>query len=362
MNFIDLQGQFKLYREEMMAEIGKVLESAQFIMGPMVRDFEAGLASFAGVKHAICCASGTDALTLGLLAKGIKAGDEIIVPDFTFFATAEVVANLGATPVFVDIDPSTYNIDVQLLAKKTTKRTKGIIPVSLYGQCADMDEINDIAGKKGLWVMEDAAQSFGASYHGRRSASLSDLAATSFYPAKPLGCYGDGGAVFTNDDALAQVIREILNHGQAGTYTHVRLGINGRLDALQAAVLTVKLRHFEDELKRRNAVAGWYTKRLQGAVRLQSIREGNISAWAQFTVAHEKRETIIAHIKGKGIPVAIHYPKPLHAQPALQYLKQRDDDYPVSVKASREVFSLPMHPFLTEDEVEVVSTAIKEAL
>jgi UDP-2-acetamido-2-deoxy-ribo-hexuluronate aminotransferase len=285
----------------------------------------------------------------------------VIVPDFTFFATAEVVSLLGAIPVFVDIEPGTYNIDVRLIEGKIGKRSKGIIPVSLFGQCPDLDEIKALARSRGLWVMEDAAQSYGALYRGKRSGSLTELAATSFYPAKPLGAYGDGGAVFTSDDGLARTIRESLNHGQAGTYNHVRLGINGRLDSLQAAVLKVKLQHFDEEMQQKRRIAGLYAERLKGLVNLPLVRDHNQSVWAQFTVASPQREAIIAYLKTKGIPTAIHYPRPLHRQPAFGE-RLRDDEFPVSVKASQEVFSLPMHPFLVDEDVEAVCAAIGEAL
>jgi UDP-2-acetamido-2-deoxy-ribo-hexuluronate aminotransferase len=327
-----------------------------------VGELEQALTQHTGAKHAICCASGTDALLLGLLAREVGKGDEVIVPDFTFFATAEVVALLGARPVFVDVEADTYNIDVKLIERKIGKRTKGIIPVSLYGQCADLDEINALARSHGLWVMEDAAQSYGALYRGKRSGSLTELAATSFYPAKPLGAYGDGGAVFTSDDGLARAIRELLNHGQSGTYNHVRLGVNGRLDSLQAAVLKVKLRHFEEEMQQKRKVADSYLRQLKGLVSLPVVREHNQSVWAQFTVASEKRGAIVSHLRSKGIPTAVHYPSPLHRQPAFSAMKLRDEEFPISVKSSREVFSLPMHPFLSEADVQSVCGAIREAL
>ncbi len=361
MNFIDLQEQFRRYKTEIMDEVQKVLESAQFIMGPAVADLENALAAHTGVKHAIGCASGTDALVLGLLANGIKPGDEVIVPDFTFFATAEVVAFLGAVPVFVDVDEETFNIDVRLIERRLTKRTKGIIPVSLFGQCADLDEINALAASRGLWVMEDAAQSYGASYKGRKSGSLTQLAATSFFPAKPLGCYGDGGAVFTSDDGIARTVRELLNHGQSARYKHSRLGINGRLDTLQAAILSVKLRHFDDEMKAKRRVAALYQEKLKGYVKVPEVRSHNESVWAQFTVRSPKRESIVGHLKEKGIPTAIHYPIPLHAQEVFSSMRLRDGDFPVSTRVSNEVLSLPMHPFLAEADVDLICRAVTEA-
>jgi UDP-2-acetamido-2-deoxy-ribo-hexuluronate aminotransferase len=362
MQFCDLQAQYARYKAEIDAAIQGVIDSAQFINGPAVKELESALATDTGVSHAIGCASGTDALFLGLLALGVKAGDEVIVPDFTFIATAEVVSLLGATPVFVDIEPETYMIDPELLERKITPRTKGIIPVSLYGQCPDMDTINGIAKKHGLWVMEDAAQSYGATYKGKRSCALTDLATTSFFPAKPLGCYGDGGAVFTDDEELATKIRRILNHGQVKRYHHAMIGINGRLDTLQAAILKVKLAHFEEEKTLRQRVAESYSAALAGAVRVPSVPAYNRSVWAQYTVVTEKRDAVIEHLKDKGIPTAIHYPIPLHRQEAFSPLKADDREFPVSNELSRSVFSLPMHPFLTPEQIGFVTDAVKEAL
>jgi UDP-2-acetamido-2-deoxy-ribo-hexuluronate aminotransferase len=330
-------------------------------MGPAVAELEKALATHTGVKHAIGCASGTDALMLGLLAHGIKPGDEVIVPDFTFFATAEVVAFLGAVPVFVDVDEETFNIDVRLIERRITKRTKGIVPVSLFGQCADLDEINALAASHCLWVMEDAAQSYGAGYKGRKSGSLTQLAATSFFPAKPLGCYGDGGAVFTNDDGIARTVRELLNHGQSARYKHSRLGINGRLDTLQAAILSVKLRHFDDEMKAKRRVAAAYQEKLKGHVKVPVVRSHNESVWAQFTVRSSKRDSIVEHLKAKSLPTAIHYPIPLHAQEVFSSMQLGDKDFPVSTRVSNEVFSLPMHPFLTDADVDLICRAVIEA-
>jgi UDP-2-acetamido-2-deoxy-ribo-hexuluronate aminotransferase len=361
LNFIDLQEQFRRYKTEIMEEIQKVLDSAQFILGPAVAELEKALASHTGVKHAIGCASGTDALVLGLLANGIKPGDEVIVPDFTFFATAEVVAFLGAVPVFVDVEDESFNIDVRLIERHITKQTKGIIPVSLFGQCADLDEINALAASHGLWVMEDAAQSYGASYKGRKSGSITQIAATSFFPAKPLGCYGDGGAVFTNDDGIARSVRELLNHGQSARYKHSRLGINGRLDTLQAAILCVKLRHFDDEMRAKQRIASVYQEKLKGYVNVPKLRSHNESVWAQFTVRSSKRDSIVGHLKEKGIPTAIHYPIPLHAQEVFSAMRLRDDDFPVSTRVSNEVLSLPMHPFILDADVDLICRAVIEA-
>jgi UDP-2-acetamido-2-deoxy-ribo-hexuluronate aminotransferase len=361
MQFIDLKEQYRRYKHEIDAEIGAVLESAHFIMGEPVKELEAALAEHTGARHAIGCSSGTDALLLGLLALDIHPGDEVIVPDFTFFATAEVVAFLGATPVFVDVRPDTLTIDPRPVERAITTKTKGIIPVSLFGQCADIAALNQIARAHRLWVFEDAAQSYGATQNGKRSGSLTPVAAVSFYPAKPLGCYGDGGAVFTDDDALAGTIRQLLNHGQSATYVHARLGINGRLDTMQAAILKVKLRHFDDELAARQVVAARYLERLAGTVTLPVVAPGNTSVWAQFTVRSPHRQKILAHLKTTGIPTAVHYPAPLHRQKPFAGLGADDSFFPESIRASEEVFSLPMHPFLEARDIDLVADAVREA-
>jgi UDP-2-acetamido-2-deoxy-ribo-hexuluronate aminotransferase len=361
MNFIDLQEQYRRYQQEIDAAVGQVMEKATFIKGPFLQQFESELSAHCGAKHAIGCSSGTDALLLGLMVKDVKPGDEILVPDFTFIATAEMVSFIGAVPVFVDVQEDTLNIDPEKLEEKITKKTVGIIPVSLYGQCADMDEINSIAEKHGLWVMEDAAQSYGAEYKGKKSCTVSELATTSFFPAKPLGCYGDGGAVFTNDDETADKLRVLLNHGQTKRYHHSIIGVNGRLDGLQASVLSVKLRHFDEEMDAKQKIAEMYSEKLQGAVETPVVREYNRSVWAQYTVRHPERDRVTADLKEKGIPTAVHYPIPLHKQEAFAGLGNRDADFPVSVKASSEVFSLPMHPFLTEEEITLICDSIEEA-
>lgn len=362
MNFIDLQQQYRLYKDEIHEEIGKVMDAASFIKGPFLAAFEEQLKNHSGAGFAVGCSSGTDALLLGLLAMDVKPGDEVIVPDFTFIATAEVVSFLGAVPVFVDVLDDTYNIDPVRIEEKITDRTVGIIPVALYGQCADMDEINALAEKHGLWVMEDGAQSYGAEYKGKKSCTLSSLGTTSFFPAKPLGCYGDGGAVFTSDEGVAQKIRTILNHGQTKRYHHSIVGVNSRLDALQAAILTVKLRHFDDEMDKKREVARKYTERLSGVVVTPTVKDHNVSVWAQYTVRTPERDRVTAYLKEKGIPTAVHYPIPLHRQEAFTHLGNSDEDYPVSVKLSGEVFSLPMHPFLKDDDIDLICDSIKEAV
>ena len=362
MEFIDLKTQYQRYRAEIHEAIERVMTDAAFIKGPALSQFEEELTEHSQATHAIGCSSGTDALLLGMMALGVQPGDEVLVPDFTFFATAEMVRLIGAVPVFVDIDETTYNMDPARLAERITGRTVGIMPVSLYGQCPDMDEINRVASDRGLWVMEDAAQSYGATYRGRKSCTLSTLGATSFFPAKPLGCYGDGGAVFTGNDELAEKIRIILNHGQVKRYHHGRIGINGRLDTLQAAILSVKLRHFDDEMAAKQNVATWYAERLSGHVTVPRVVEGRTSVWAQYTIRVPERDAVQAYLKEKGIPTAVHYPLPLHRQEALADLGGTDDEYPVSTKASTEVMSLPMHPFMTEDQANGVAAVVVEAV
>jgi len=362
MEFIDLKTQYQKYKAEIHEELEKVMTSATFIKGPAVSQFEAELTEHSKANHAIGCSSGTDAILLGLLAMGVRAGDEVLVPDFTFFATAEMVRLIGAVPVFVDIDADTYNMDPARIAEQITDKTVGIIPVSLYGQCSDMDEIDKIATDKGLWVLEDAAQSYGATYKGRKSGSLSAVAATSFFPAKPLGCYGDGGAVFTRNDEVAERVRIYLNHGQVKRYQHAMIGINGRLDSLQAAILSVKLRHFDEEVAVKQQVASWYDTRLGDAVQTPVVEKHNESVWAQYTIRVPNRSEVQGKLSEKGIPTAVHYPIPLHRQEAFRDLGWSDEQFPVATTASSEVVSLPMHPFLSRDAVDTVADALLEAV
>ncbi len=364
MEFVDLKRQYREYQSEIMTEIQKVLDTASFINGPALGELEASLAEHTGVKHAIGCASGTDALILGMMALGVKRGDEVIVPDFSFIATAETVALMAATPVFVDIRPDTYNIDPESIRAAISDRTVGIIPVSLYGQVADMDEINAIADEHGLWIMEDGAQSYGATYRGSRSGSLSLLGTTSFFPAKPLGAYGDAGAVFTDDSKLANQMRMILNHGQRRRYDHAVIGLNARLDTLQAAILKVKLRHFEDEIAARQQVAEWYDQSLAGEtdVVLPTILTHNSSVWAQYTIRVPYRNALQDYLKAQGVPTAVHYPIPLHRQDAFASHRQNDLSIPNTETASAQVVSLPMHPFMTKADVMTVTSAVKAAL
>ncbi|MGC6429207.1 MAG: DegT/DnrJ/EryC1/StrS family aminotransferase [Flavobacteriales bacterium] len=357
--FIDLQSQYQSYKSEIDLAIQEVLDSSQYIMGPKVAEFEKNLSQFTGAKHAIGCSSGTDALLVALMAINIKPGDEIITSPFTFIASSEVVSFLGATPVFVDIEEDTYNIDASLIESKITTKTKVIMPVSLYGQTADMDKINEIAKKHNLVVIEDAAQSFGATYKGKRSCNLSDFGCTSFFPSKPLGCYGDGGALFTNDDELAEKARIILAHGSKERYNHTVVGINGRLDAIQAAILNVKLSHFDKEIEKRAEIAQKYIDLLSDKqIRKPVVKTNRTSVYAQFTLQSSNREEIIEKLKKNDIPTAIHYPRSLHLQKCFEYLNYSKGDFPVSEKASKEVFSLPMSPFLNDDQIEYITSLI----
>ena len=357
MNFIDLKTQYQQLKAEIDAGIARILDHGQYILGPEVAELEEKLAAYTGAKHCISVANGTDALQIAQMALGIGAGDEVITPGFTYIATAETVALLGAKPVYVDICPRTYNLDPALLEAAITPRTKAIIPVSLYGQCADMDAINAIAAKHGIPVIEDAAQSFGASYKGRKSCNLSAIACTSFFPSKPLGCYGDGGAIFTSDAALAQACREIRIHGQSARYQHTRVGVGGRMDTLQCAIVLAKLERFDWEVQQRMALGARYSQLCQSAnITHIPLRTGNTSVYAQYTVRVPKhvqpREQIQAALKAAGIPTAVHYPIPLNQQAAYRHLCQRPT--PIAAQLAQEVMSLPMSPDLThaqQDEV-----------
>tara|TARA_B100000513_G_scaffold195708_1_gene127071 strand:+ start:2024 stop:3109 length:1086 start_codon:yes stop_codon:yes gene_type:complete len=349
--FIDLQSQYLSYKEEIDSAIHDVLDSSQYIMGPPVKELEFNLAKYTGVKHAIACSSGTDALLIALLCIGIKPGDEIITTPFTFISSSEVISQLGAIPVFVDIEEDTYNINANKIEAKITNRTKAIIPVSLYGQTADMDLINEIANRNSLIVIEDAAQSFGATYKGKKSCNLSTLGCTSFFPSKPLGCYGDGGALFTSDDELASKARLFLAHGSKKRYVHEVIGLNGRIDTIQAAIIDVKLKYFADEVQKRKIIGNRYIELLKGKrIKLPVIRENRTSVYAQFTLQSERREELIQHLNDNDVPTAIHYPTPLHLQECYQSLNYNIGDFPISEKAAKEVFSLPMSPFLTEEQ------------
>lgn len=354
MEFIDLQSQYERLKAEINVGIKRVLEHGQYILGPEVSELEENLSAYTGSKHCIAVANGTDALQIAQMALGIGPGDEVITPGFTYIATAETVALLGAKPVYVDIDPLTYNLNPKLLEAAITSRTKAIIPVSLYGQCADYDEINSIAKKYAIPVIEDAAQSFGATYKGRKSCNLTNIACTSFFPSKPLGCYGDGGAIFTNDDELATVMRQIARHGQDRRYHHIRVGVNSRLDTLQASILLVKLSVFDDEVRLRQKVADYYTDSLNqaGILTTPYVEEFCNSVWAQYTVRVENREEFQKKLKMAGIPTAIHYPIPLNSQPAVS---DPMAILPVGDSVASKVLSLPMSPYLNEvDQIKIV--------
>ncbi|WP_036666336.1 DegT/DnrJ/EryC1/StrS family aminotransferase [Paludibacterium yongneupense] len=361
-NFIDLKAQYQHLKPAIDARIQTVLDHGQYIMGPEVAELERQLADFVGVKHAIGVSDGTTALLIALMALGIRAGDEVITTPFTFIATGEMIALLGARPVFVDIDPQTYNLDPALLEAAITPRTRAIMPVSLYGQCADFDAINAVAERHGLPVIEDGAQSFGAVYRGRRSGALSTIGTTSFFPSKPLGCYGDGGACFTDDDALALKMRQIRIHGQDRRYHHPQIGINGRIDTLQAAILLAKLPSFADELAARERIGARYSALLGDAVRVPVVSDGANSVYAQYTIEVDAREAVQASLKEAGVPTAVHYPVPLNLQPAFADLKQPAGSFPHAEAASRRVMSLPMHPFLDEATQDAIVAAVKRAL
>lgn len=357
--FIDLKTQQARIKDKIGAGIQRVLAHGQYILGPEVAELEEKLAAFVGAKYCITCVNGTDALQIAQMALGIGPGDEVITPGFTYIATAETVALLGAKPVYVDIDPRTYNLDPQLLEAAITPRTKAIIPVSLYGQCADFDAINAIAKKYGIPVIEDAAQSFGASYKGKRSCNLTTIACTSFFPSKPLGCYGDGGAIFTNDEELAKIIRQIARHGQDRRYHHIRVGVNSRLDTLQAAILLPKLEIFAEEIELRNLVAQRYTELLSeaGISSTPFVESHNVSAWAQYTVRVENRDQVQQQLKEAGIPTAVHYPIPLNKQPAVA---DACVSLPVGDEMAGNVMSLPMHPYIEIDNQQYIVSAIME--
>jgi UDP-2-acetamido-2-deoxy-ribo-hexuluronate aminotransferase len=359
MEFIDLKSQYQRLKTQIDAGIQRVLDHGQYILGPEVAELEERLAAYTGAKHCITVANGTDALQIAQMALGIGRGDEVITPGFTYIATAETVALLGATPVYVDVDPKTYNLDPGLLEAAITPRTKAIIPVSLYGQCADFDAINTIAAKHGIPVIEDAAQSFGATYKRRKSCNLSTVACASFFPSKPLGCYGDGGALFTNDDALATTMRQIARHGQDRRYHHIRVGVNSRLDTIQAAILLPKLAVLDEELALREQVAQRYTQLLnaEGIQTTPYVEQFNSSAWAQYTIRVGQRGDVQEKLKQVGIPTAVHYPIPLNKQPAVA---NPDANLPVGDKIAAEVMSLPMSPSLSVQDQQRIVSALAE--
>ncbi|MFA5906398.1 MAG: DegT/DnrJ/EryC1/StrS family aminotransferase [Desulfobacula sp.] len=381
--FTDLAEQQKRILPNLEKRISRVLSHGKYIMGPEIFELEAKLSKFLGVNHSISCSGGTDALLMVLMALDIGPGDAVFTTPFSFMATAEVISLLGATPVFVDIDPKTYNMDPDCLEKaigaviqnsssgyplpknlKTNRLSpKCIIPVDIFGLPAGYEAINRIAARFDLFVLEDAAQSFGAEYQNRKAGKLGHAAATSFFPAKPLGCYGDGGAIFTDDDALARKLESIRVHGKGSDkYDNVRIGLNGRLDTLQAAILLEKFEIFENEIRERNRVASLYSKLLKEHFELQTVPSDCTSVWAQFSVRHELKQKMMEILNRNNIPTAVYYPKPLHCQTAFSYLGYQPDDFPVSTNLSEHIFSLPMHPYLEDGQIHHICDILLKAV
>ena len=369
--FIDLGAQRRRLGSAIDEAVGRVLTHCQFVSGPEVAKLEADLAAFCGAKHVVACASGTDALLMVLMAKEIGPGDAVLVPSFTFCATGEVVALTGATPVFVDVDETTFNIDVASLkrgiatARKGGLKPKAIIPVDLFGQSADHDAVAKVAAEEGLFVLDDAAQGFGATYKGKRLGTFGLATATSFFPAKPLGCFGDGGAIFTDDASLAEALRSVRVHGQGSEkYDNIRLGLTGRLDTMQAAILIEKLKIFPDEIEARNRVASYYAKGLDGVVNVPKVPEGNVSVWAQYTIRVKDgtREAFAEALKARGVPTAVYYPKSMHQQTAYRHFPVAEGGLPVCEKLSRECISLPMHPYLDTATQDRIISAVRDAV
>lgn len=361
--FIDLAAQQELIKKTLNNNLQNVLNHCQFVLGPEVKDLENKLAEYANVKHCIGVSSGTDALLAALMVLDIGPGDEVITSPFTFIATGEVISLVGAKPIFVDIDPKTYNLNPQLIEAAITEKTKAIMPVSLYGQCCDFDNINLIAEARNIPVIEDACQSFGGTYKGRKSCSDSLISTTSFFPSKPLGSYGDGGAIFTNDDHIAKVLREIINHGQDRRYHHPRLGFNGRLDTMQAAILLAKLEIFPNEVEQRNRIGLRYTELINDlcpAVTTPYILADCTSVYAQYTIQVDDRDGLQNFLKEKDIPTAVHYPVPLNKQPV--FAESANCDVPVSEKIANRVISLPMHPLLSEENQKFIVQSIADFL
>lgn len=362
MEFIDLKAQYRRYQAEIDTRMRRVLEHGHYIMGPEIAEVEQALAAFVGVKHCVTVASGTDSLEIALRALKIGPGDEVITVPFTWISSAEVIGLVGAKPVFVDIEPLSYNLDIDQLEAAITPRTKAIIPVSLFGQMPDYDRINAIAANYGISVVEDGAQSFGAVQRGRRSCGVTRVGSTSFYPAKPLGCYGDGGALFTDDEGLADAMRAIRSHGGMRRHDHTVLGMNGRFDTLQAAVLLAKLPYFEWEVGERARIGLRYNEQLREFCGVPEIRPGNTHVFAQYTIRVPRREIFIERVTAMKVPTAIHYPKCLHEQPVFSSLGYQLGDFPEAEKASRAVISLPMHPFLARSDQDLVIAAVKSCL
>jgi UDP-2-acetamido-2-deoxy-ribo-hexuluronate aminotransferase len=362
-DFANLQLQYQKYKADIDANIQAVLNKSNYIMGEEVHELERALEEFTGAKHAITCSSGTDALLLAMMAMDIQPGDEIITTPFTFIATAESIALMKAKPVFVDIEPDTFNIDANLIEAAITDKTKAIMPVSLYGQPAELDTIQAIADKHNLKVIIDGAQSFGSTYNGKTDSNLGDISTTSFFPAKPLGCYGDGGAVFTNNDEYAKTIKMMRVHGQSKRYHHKYIGMGGRLDTIQAAVLLAKLPYYPQELADRQQVAQRYTGILSDSLQAPVVKLNRSSSWAQYTVRVSNRDVLQAKLKDNGIPTTVHYPIPLHLQRCFQYLNYKQGDFPISEQASEEVMSLPINTFITDIEQKyIVSNLVNRQL
>ncbi len=363
--FTDLKTQYNDLRSSIHKRIDQVLEHGQYIMGPEVIELENKLANFVGVKHCISASSGSDTLLIAMMALNIKRGDEVITTPFTYFATGEMVSLLGAIPVFVDIDPKTYNIDPKKIKAAVTTKTKAIIPVSLFGQCANMEEINDVAKENGIPVIEDGAQSFGAKYKDKRSCGLSTIGSTSFFPSKPLGCYGDGGALFTNNDNLAKIMKQLRVHGQDKKYHHPRIGINGRLDTIQAAILLSKLERFDWEIEQRSLVASRYNTLIQTncpSIITPYIHPDNLSVYAQYTIQVDNRDNVANYLRENGVPTTVYYPRGIHLQPAFSNLQFNDRGLPVTERSSRRVLSLPMSPDLSLQQQEKIVRVLKRSI
>jgi len=359
-DFANLQLQYQTYKDKIDSNLQAILNKSNYILGEEVDVLEKELQNFTGVKYAITCSSGTDALLLALMAMDIQPDDEIITTPFTWISTAEMMALIKAKPVFVDIEPDTYNIDANLIEAAITKKTKAIMPVSLYGQSADMDAIQAIADKYNLKVIIDGAQSFGSTYYNKTDSNLGDISTTSFFPSKPLGCYGDGGAVFTNNEEYANKIKLLRVHGQNKRYHHKYIGIGGRLDTIQAAILLAKLPYFKKELKDRQKVADYYNNGLFKILQTPVIKPNRSSAWAQYTLRVQKRDALQLKLKENVIPTSVFYPIPLHLQECFRYLNYKQNDFPISEKASKEVISIPMNPFLTNEQLDFIIFNIKK--
>jgi UDP-2-acetamido-2-deoxy-ribo-hexuluronate aminotransferase len=359
-DFANLQLQYQKYKEDIDQSIHSVLDKSNFIMGDEIYELENALAEFSGAKHAISCSSGTDALLLAMMALDISPGDEVITTPFTFVSTAETIVLMNAKPVFADIELDTYNIDASKIEQLITNKTRAIIPVSLYGQPAEMDVIQTIADRNNLKVIIDGAQSFGSKFNGQTDSTLGDISTTSFFPAKPLGCYGDGGAVFTDNDEYAEKIKMLRIHGQNQRYKHKYIGIGGRLDTIQAAILLAKLPHYKEELLNRNYVAQSYSDELGDILKTPVIKKNRTSIWAQYTFKTNNRSDIQSKLKKSGIPTSVHYPLPLHLQSCFDFLKYKHGDFPIAEMTSKQVLSLPMNPFLTMDQIQYITSKVRQ--